>query len=181
MITVKDKIKKEATRLLRVGGYNAFSFRDLAQKTGIKSSSVHYYFPTKADLVEEIANDYRDRFFEALRSETLTLDSPKSKLLALIDLYEDSLDKNMNCLCGALAAEVDLLSLKEKRAIQRFFTELENWIRAVVVMIPGEKDMEPVSIARLLMSSLNGATVLDRANEGGDRLEAIRNFIKKSF
>ena len=54
----RDKILKISTELIRKGGYNSFSFRDLAQKSGIKSSSVHYYFPTKSDLVVELIKNY---------------------------------------------------------------------------------------------------------------------------
>ena len=56
----QKKILDVATRMVREGGYNHFSFREIANEVGIKSSSVHYYFPTKADLgAALVTNFYR--------------------------------------------------------------------------------------------------------------------------
>jgi TetR/AcrR family transcriptional repressor of nem operon len=53
-----------AERHIRVGGYDAFSFRDLAAEVGVKSSSVHYHFPTKEKLAAEVIHRYTTRVAE---------------------------------------------------------------------------------------------------------------------
>lgn len=40
-------IMDAAERRMRIGGFNGFSFREIAADVGVKSSSVHYHFPTK--------------------------------------------------------------------------------------------------------------------------------------
>ncbi len=40
-------------RLIRTRGCNGFSYRDLAEHVGVKTSSIHYYFPGKDDLLYE--------------------------------------------------------------------------------------------------------------------------------
>ena len=50
----KTKIMDTAEGFIVQGGYNAFSFRDIAEAVGIKSASVHYHYPTKADLVSAV-------------------------------------------------------------------------------------------------------------------------------
>ncbi|MEM7678447.1 MAG: TetR/AcrR family transcriptional regulator, partial [Myxococcota bacterium] len=62
----QDAILKAAEEMVRQGGYNAFSFRAIADVVGIKSSSVHYYFPTKEDLGVAVAKYYTHRFIESL-------------------------------------------------------------------------------------------------------------------
>ena len=55
--------------VIRVGyacSYHAVSFRDLATEIGIKSASIHYYFPQKADLGRELVARYADRFLQSL-------------------------------------------------------------------------------------------------------------------
>ena len=51
---MKTNIHKQildiAEMLIQTQGYNAFSFRHIAKIIGIKTSSIHYYFPTKAEL-----------------------------------------------------------------------------------------------------------------------------------
>ena len=50
-----------AERRVRRSGYNAVSFRDLADDVGIKSASVHYHFPQKADLGVALVERYARR------------------------------------------------------------------------------------------------------------------------
>ena len=39
-----------AQQLAQTRGYNAFSYRDLAERVGIRTASIHYHLPTKGDL-----------------------------------------------------------------------------------------------------------------------------------
>ena len=43
-----------AERRMQLGGFGGFSFREIAADVGIKSSSVHYHFPTKEDLAAAV-------------------------------------------------------------------------------------------------------------------------------
>src|SRR4051812_408847 len=47
MDTTRDALLRNATRTVHRGGSAALNFRDLGQSVGVKSSTVHYYFPTK--------------------------------------------------------------------------------------------------------------------------------------
>jgi TetR/AcrR family transcriptional repressor of nem operon len=67
----EGKILDLAESLIRKNGYNGVSFRDLASGIGVKSSSVHYYFPTKEDLGAKVARRYTDR--SRMRSATLKM------------------------------------------------------------------------------------------------------------
>ena len=57
----RSAILDVAERRIRAHGYNGFSFREIADEIGIKSASVHYHFPTKADLAAAVAKRYRER------------------------------------------------------------------------------------------------------------------------
>jgi len=47
-------------------GYSGLSFRELAKDVGIKSASIHHYFPTKGELGGALAERYRIDFQEYL-------------------------------------------------------------------------------------------------------------------
>lgn len=51
---MKTEIMDAAERRIQNGGFGGFSFREIAADVGIKSSSVHYHFPTKEDLVAAV-------------------------------------------------------------------------------------------------------------------------------
>lgn len=61
-----DLLMNAAESGIRQKGYNAVSFRELADDLGIKSSSVHYYFRKKEDLGLALVERYSDRFLKNL-------------------------------------------------------------------------------------------------------------------
>ena len=50
----QDLLLTEAERLVRTRGFDAMSFADLAVAADIRKASVHYHFPTKADLAAKL-------------------------------------------------------------------------------------------------------------------------------
>jgi AcrR family transcriptional regulator len=60
MSDVNTAILNAAEARMRLGGFNGFSFRDIAADVGVKSSSVHYHFPTKETLAAAVIHRYTD-------------------------------------------------------------------------------------------------------------------------
>jgi len=48
--STRTKIIDAGEKLLLKNGFNGFSYADIALALGIKKSSIHYHFPSKADL-----------------------------------------------------------------------------------------------------------------------------------
>src|ERR1700756_3994042 len=61
MRDIKSAILDAAERRMQAGGFGGFSFREIGADTGIKSSSVHYHFPTKEDLAAAVVRRWSDR------------------------------------------------------------------------------------------------------------------------
>src|ERR1700684_768865 len=62
-------IMDAAERRIRLGGFNGFSFREIAADVGIKSSSVHYHFPTKEDLAAAVIRRWAEYTSELIDKE----------------------------------------------------------------------------------------------------------------
>src|ERR1700728_2229968 len=60
MSDVLNAIIDSAERRSRAGGFSGFSFREVAADVGVKSSSVHYHFPTKEALAAAVIHRYTD-------------------------------------------------------------------------------------------------------------------------
>src|ERR1700744_2691609 len=60
MSDAANAIMDAAEKRIRKGGFNGFSFREIAVDVGIKSSSVHYHFPTKEKLAEAVIRRYTE-------------------------------------------------------------------------------------------------------------------------
>ena len=104
--STKDLLLDAAEQRIRTSGYNGFSFRDLANDLGIKSSSVHYHFTTKEDLVEGTVNRYTKTLLAALGDPADLVVKGQNPIVAFAKAYEASyLQSKAMCLCGVLAAE----------------------------------------------------------------------------
>lgn len=117
----KNMIMTEARKMVQSRGYSSLSFRDLAGAVGVKSSSVHYHFPTKGDLAAAIANQYANEasagFDEIIESGA----DVKTCMKHYIKRWRAALENsNRMCLCAIMAAEYDLLPLAVKKEVDRF-------------------------------------------------------------
>ena len=54
-----DEILNSAEKLIVSGGYNGFSYADIAAVVGIRKASIHHHFPNKVDLVRALVTRYR--------------------------------------------------------------------------------------------------------------------------
>ncbi len=158
-----DRILKSAESQARTGGYNAFSFREIAKDIGIKSSSIHYHFPTKADLATELTKRYTEKFTQHLEMIDVGGKDLISKLSDYADLFYEALrtDQKM-CLCGLFAAEADALPDEVKAQTQKFFKTNISWLEDLLTKhdVPS-----PESEAMKLLANMEGAMLLAKAFE----------------
>jgi len=69
MTDIAIAIMNAAERHIRVGGFSGFSFREIAAEVGVKSSSVHYHFPTKEKLAAAVVRRYTEELSERMDRE----------------------------------------------------------------------------------------------------------------
>lgn len=124
-----DRLLDAAETSIRLRGYHAVSFRELADDLGIKSSSVHYYFRQKEDLGLAVVERYTARVFAALTEEAANAETPADNLAALCAVYRQALKGSDSiCLCGMLGAESAGLPDKLATAVAAFFHANIDWI-----------------------------------------------------
>ena len=161
-MTSEEKVLKAAEARVRTGGYNGFSFRDIARDTGLTSAGVHHHFPTKADLVARLANEYTSRFLEALDAAM-----PEQRVDLLRELFAASLKEDGRmCLCGLLAAETGGLPDAVNASTRAFFDALVDRLAEGFV----DSD-DPRLDALRILSQLEGAALLTIALKDPDFFE----------
>jgi TetR/AcrR family transcriptional repressor of nem operon len=122
-----EAVNETAERLMdlaeahtRRAGYGGFSFRDLAAEIGIKSASVHHYFPTKASMAAAVARRYADRFFAAVARRPS--ETAEDVVATYRSTFKAALDQDgLMCLFGVLTAEAGGLSPEMANEIRSFF------------------------------------------------------------
>ena len=158
MANSEQKIIDIAERMIREGGYNAFSFREIAKEIGIKSSSVHYYFPTKEDLGAKVAECYTQKFLNALGNVEALISENEKPTKHYIQTFKRAFveDKRM-CLCGLLGAEINALPEKVAEQTKLFFSENIKWLEKAYTL---QKEENPKQKATRLLASLEGAMIM---------------------
>jgi TetR/AcrR family transcriptional repressor of nem operon len=171
----RSRILDVAERLVQVRGFNSFSYADVAAELGVTKASLHYHFPTKAELGEALIARYTERFAHALAAIDTRLTDPPAKLDAYANLYTDVLREGRMCLCGMLAAEYQTLSTPIQHAIVAFLDDNEAWLERVL-----EQGLRDGSLrssgstrdtARSIVSGLEGAMLVARSYGDVERFE----------
>ena len=114
----------------RSRGFDGFSYADLAVAVGIRKASIHYHFPTKVDLSEQLIIRYHTSLKERLAEiETDDL-SAGERLKALIRLYREALNGGQTvCLCVAFSMCRERVSKKVVIRVGEVRTMLLKWIK----------------------------------------------------
>ena len=178
----KKEIVELATEWVQTEGLHHISFRSLAEAVGIKSSSVHYHYKTKGDLVEELIRQYTTNLqaqFQELDQSKLEC---KDRLLRFAEIFESALSNDKVCLCGVLAVSITELTEGSASALESFFGMSQEWLEKTLSAGPELTiKLKPKQVASLLLSGLEGSLLLDRAQKGKSNLESQIAFIESLF
>ena len=133
MSDTKQKIMSMARAMVQDRGYNGLSFRDLAKDVGIKSASIHHYFPSKGDLGAAVAAQYTADFKEYLDSLIADALDPAECIRRYIDVFRTTLlNDNRMCLGGIMAAEHKELPTEVRAAVVEFSKMNVRWLAEVL-------------------------------------------------
>jgi TetR/AcrR family transcriptional repressor of nem operon len=178
----REQLEKIAADAVQTAGLGNLSFRTLAERGGVKSSSVHYYFRAKGDLAQALIENYSSEFRTELTRIGAARGSLRDKLDRFVDIFESVLGGGKLCLCGAMAAEVTTLDETSQSLLKRYFHEAESWLVEVLQARADEltTPLPPESFARILMSGLEGAILIDRVDRSRERLTAMRELVRSA-
>src|ERR1700690_1670053 len=77
-----------AEKLAQTRGYNGFSYADIAVELGVTKASLHYHFPSKAELGCALIERYRTVFAATLDDIDHQALEPHRRLQAYVGLYD---------------------------------------------------------------------------------------------
>lgn len=166
-----------AQELLQTKGFHAFSIKDLAERVKIRTSSIHYHFPTKADLCRALISRHRQRVGAVLVEIDEQVADPRRKLDRFATVFQNTIEVgNRMCPFGMLAADSETLEPVNCDELREAFNDLETWLRRV--LLDGKKagvlaySGSALHEARLILSALEGAMLVARTYEDPSRFEA---------
>lgn len=172
MSATNDRLLDAAENHIRLNGYHAVSFRDLAGDLGIKSSSVHYYYRQKEDLGIALVDRYSERFFADVEKRATAAKTEKQRLEAFCQTYRNALiSSDRICLCGMLGAETCGLPKALAERVEVFFRANIAWI--IKALDPGVSMSKRAARAAHMLATLQGAMMIATSLKDHDLFDDI--------
>jgi len=170
--------------MIRLGGFHAFSFRDVAREVGLKSASVHYHFPTKEDLGAAVMKRYGLRAMRAL--EELKGERPEDWefcVRGLANLFIQALERDGKlCLCGMLAAEAAMLPTAVVVEVTEYVEQNITWLERALLNGSWTRDQaEARRGANMIFATLEGAMVVALLTGKDETLTDVQNLMIQSL
>lgn len=162
-INRRSEVLAHSRVLLLTRGFNAFSHRDLAALVGVKSSSVHYYFPSKEDIGLALIGDYRS---EVMAYLTALDDLPVlERLDRFSSLFVEAAAKGDQwCVAGMLASDFQTLGQALQAEVRRFFTDVEGWLATQVSLLRPDLEFSAAQhLGKTCMALLEGSLLMARS------------------
>jgi TetR/AcrR family transcriptional repressor of nem operon len=176
-----DRILDLAERLVQTRGFNGFSYAVIASELGVTKASLHYHFPSKAELGRRLIDRYGEAFARALAEIDGSSSDAREKLRRYTSLYSRVLRDGRMCMCGMLAADYATLPEPMKSAVTHFFEANEQWLASVLEQGRARGDLRfsgaPLDVARLLVGSLEGTMLIARSFGDVSRFESISDLL----
>lgn len=184
---MQEKILNAAESLIQKMGYHAFSYKDIALIVGIKTSSIHYYYPTKEDLAVAVIDWQLERVLIVLNelkfNNALSL---QEKLLHVVDVILSLTlhDEMKMCLGGILASDVLSLPEKLKNKVRHFFNALEKWIKELLDIESYKNNSVDAlyskdNLPKYLLIQIEGGLLMSRLYHDFTYIDIVKQFIKR--
>ncbi|SHF95522.1 TetR/AcrR family transcriptional regulator [Chryseobacterium sp. OV279] len=163
-MSTKDKIIEIGNKFLVEKGYNAFSYADISKSINIKTSSIHYHFPSKVDLCLAIIEVHQQRILNLKHSQNGL--SATEKLQGLFNYYLSLIDKQQICLTGTLASDYNSLDETITEKLKEFNEIILSHTTAILESGIDKKEFHMIKNCQLkameLLSLLVGLAQIGR-------------------
>jgi TetR/AcrR family transcriptional regulator, transcriptional repressor for nem operon len=164
MSEIANSIMDAAEVRIRKGGFHGFSFREIAADVGIKSSSVHYHFPTKEALAAAVIRRYTDEAAEML-DRKLTPGSDPVKVWT--KAFRETIHSKVRmCPCAVLGAAARDVPSEVGAEVQRFFEMcLGKMVSHGIEQNRAPELLATLVGAQIVANALNDLSAYDRATK----------------
>lgn len=158
-----------ARSLILAGGYDGFSYADVAEVVGIRKASIHHHFPTKTDLVKALVVRHREEAEAGIAALERGVADPVEKLRAYMDFWESCIaDTTVPfCVCALLASQLPSLPDPVTFEVRAHFRSLSAWLASVLERCAKQGSVRlhgtAAAEAETLMATIHGAMLSARA------------------
>ncbi|MFQ5792229.1 MAG: TetR/AcrR family transcriptional regulator [Acidobacteriota bacterium] len=163
----KEKILREAQRLIHTNGFRATSMDTIAKAAGVKKANIFYYFPTKEAMGLELLDRMATSVEEVIAPSFTDDRHPTEQIRDYLWFLRARLEAERcqgGCPVGNLALEMADVDEAFRRRLNELFERWERMIENVLQRGLTEglyrETLDPHAIAVFIISSIEGAILL---------------------
>ncbi|HCO55797.1 TetR/AcrR family transcriptional regulator [Pelagibacterium nitratireducens] len=159
-----------AQTLIMAGGYNGFSYADIAEVVGIRKASIHHHFPSKADLVRALVSRYREDARAGFAALERSAADPREQLSFYLGYWQKCLSDGTApiCICALLASELPVLPPQIAAEVRLHFETLSSWLASALRRGAQtgafELSSSPEAEAEAFLATVHGGMLSARVN-----------------
>ena len=164
-----DEILAAARTFIVAGGYNGFSYADIAEVIGIRKASIHHHFPSKADLVQTLVRRYLQDAVTGMGGLERNVPEPPELLRTYAGIWARCIEDASIpfCVCALLASELPALPPEVAVEVRAYFQFLSGWLTGVIERGAERRTLTistaPRVEAEAFMATVHGAMLSARA------------------
>jgi len=167
-----------AGRLLRRQGYSGTSISELLQAAGATNGSLYHHFPSgKEDLARAAIDTAADQVEAALHETFDSTNDPVAATQSWIDTMIANLELDPRDGCPVAPTAMDTVGISEPLRLAAA-AAFERWSDVLEQTLARTRDPRTAAAqARVLLSAIEGALLLDRTAHATTNLQALRNAV----
>jgi TetR/AcrR family transcriptional repressor of nem operon len=164
-----EDILAAARRFIVAGGYNGFSYADIAEVVGIRKASIHHHFPSKVDLVQTLVKRYLEDAVTGMTELERNVPEPPELLRTYAGFWAQCIEDASRpfCVCALLASELPVLPPEVAVEVRAYFQFLSGWLTRVFERGAGQGTLTIAAAPRVeaeaFMATVHGAMLSARA------------------
>jgi TetR/AcrR family transcriptional repressor of nem operon len=180
----RRKIVESAAPIFNQHGYEGTSLNDLMEATGLQKGGIYRHFSSKEELAAE-AFDYT--WESAWKARLLHVDEKANGIEKLKQLVANFIDHRSPVPggCPILNTAIDaddgnaVLGVRVAKALRSWLSRLQDIVKEAQEHGEIRRDVDPKTVATLIVASLEGALMMSRLQRNDDALRRVQGHLNR--
>lgn len=169
----REKLIAAASELFWINGYESTSPHDLYTFSGVGQGSFYHHFTGKLDLLNAVLEQIATTEINLLEQIDTSVSSPLDRLYRYLSVKRDG---QRGCKIGRYVHESSIEKPEVHNPIRRYFSYVEKFLSDNVSAAQQQGEistsLDPDTISKLILSSVQGGYVIARAHGRANALDA---------
>ncbi len=186
----REKILEAASRLFYLHGYNATGLERVIKAAGVTKGNFYYYFKSKEELaVHTLDHEFMKTTQQMKEKLSQKKQSPLQTLFAILEMMsaKQKSQKEESHISGCyfgnftleLSTESKAVRNKVKSIFDQFLMNFETLLKAARDTGEISKKIDPAQTSAIILSQMEGAILLDKANQESNNVDKGIEFIRQ--